>query len=59
MERPLHVNRAAAFCIVFLLYFVKKYVKLKIPPEKAVIRCYLQAQVVMLPALYRCSFYME
>ena len=29
------------------------------PPEKAVIRCYLQAQVVMLPALYRCSFYME
>ena len=51
MQRP--------FCIVFLLYFVRKYAKLKMPPEKAVIRCYLQAQVVMLPALYRCSFYME
>jgi len=50
MERPLHVNRAAAFCIGFLLYFVRKYVKLKMPPEKAVIRCCLQAQVVMLPS---------
>jgi hypothetical protein len=34
----------------FPLYFVKKYVKLKMPPEKAVIRCCLQAQVVMLPS---------
>ena len=33
-----------------LLSSVKKYAKLKIPPEKAVIRCYLQAQVVMLPS---------
>ena len=32
------------------MYFVRKYVKLKMPPEKAVIRCYLQAQVVMLPS---------
>ena len=49
MERPLHVN-AAAFCIVFLLYFVKKYVKLKMPPRRVALRCCLQAQVVMLPS---------
>ena len=29
------------------------------PPQRVALRCYLQAQVVMLPALYRCSFYME
>lgn len=38
------------FCIVFLLYFVKKYVKLKMPPQRVALRCYLQAQVVMLPS---------
>ena len=44
------MNRAAAFCIVFLLYFVKKYVKLKMPPRRVALRCCLQAQVVMLPS---------
>ena len=29
------------------------------PPQRVALRCCLQAQVVMLPALYRCSFYME
>ena len=53
------INVQRPFCIGFLLYFVRKYVKLKMPPFGVALRCCLQAQVVMLPALYRCSFYME
>ena len=36
--------------LFLLLPSVKKYAKLKMPPQRVALRCYLQAQVVMLPS---------
>ena len=36
--------------LFLLLSSVKKYAKLKMPPQRVALRCYLQAQVVMLPS---------